>query len=175
MVAVAPATTLLASAEALALSTATRKSNFLLFSGPPPWYRGQQFSRALFAPGVGAGVGVEPRAGAVAATGVGRGAGTGVGVGTGGGTGTGAGTGSGSGSGAATTGTTGATPGTLAGAVTPLLPALVVLLPSTPKTTLLYFCSTFNCRLCLQNVFLPVTWPQPSSPKLLVLGNLRGS
>ena len=170
---------MLASAEALALSTATRKSSFLLFSGPPPWYRGQQFSLALFPPGVGAGVGVEPRAGAVAATGVGRGAGTGVGAGTGGGAGTGAGTGSDLGRswglGGGTGRGTAATPGTLTGTVASLLPALVVLLSPTPKTTLLYFCPTSKSRLNLQSVSLPETRPHPSSPKILVPGNLRCS
>ena len=75
------------------------------------------------------------------------------------------------------TGATGAIPGTTEEAAATcwfspfLLSAVTVLLPTTPKTTLLNISSTFFCRLFIQVSFLPVA---VASLSTRLLGNLKG-
>ena len=85
----------------------------------------------------------------------------------------GAGTGAGTGCGTVEVGTTPGTvtvelSGSTEGSLTPLLPALCILLPSTPMTTLLYFWSILGRRLCVQGKYLPAC-----CSVLKVSGNLK--
>ena len=63
---------------------------------------------------------------------------------------------------------TGTTPGTVGvrqttdGSLFARLPALIILLLSTPTMTLLDISSIFICRLFIQNVFLPVVFATQS-------------
>ena len=81
----------------------------------------------------------------------------------------GAGTGAGTGAIPDTTGVRQTMEGSLSLSV--LLPALAILLPSTPKTTLLNISSTFICRLFIQDGFLPAGCSFHSCDPL---GNLKG-